>query len=50
MPSVLFNGYFSVVNNPSSFGADRAGGIFIYYNVVVGSHYNSGTIIAADME
>ena len=46
----LFNGYFSIVNNPASFGTHRTGGVFVDNDVVVCSHYDSGTIIAADVE
>src|SRR5690349_16506512 len=47
-PSVLFNGYFSVVDHPASFGAYRTGGIFVDDDIIVGGHYNSSTIIAGD--
>src|SRR5688500_13062752 len=46
MPSVLFNGYFSVIDHPASFGAYRAGWVFINNDVIVGSHYDGSTIIA----
>ncbi len=42
MPSVLFNGYFSVIDNPASFGTNRTGRVFIDDDIIVGSHYNSG--------
>src|SRR5579885_2994110 len=50
MRSVLFNGYFSVVDHPASFGANRTGGIFIDHNVVVRSHYNGSAVVARNMK